>query len=192
MALRTAVFALAGLTLLAAPRAAAHTDPHSVFSDADCDTVACRPAGTADLGTRDRHTVSAPVPKSPYVTKDGTIVIYPGEKLLFDFPQAGDTPGLPHYLANPTGSETNTLSVEFTQAKDGNPAMLMLRQTTSHTIKVDATMTVLEDGRVMATHTSTCPLWPNVMGNEMWQQPLGALLIDNVRYLPPSTTMSCE
>src|SRR5689334_9343861 len=68
------------------------------FSAEDCETLACRPAGRSyTVKTGDGKDQAVDVPRSPYVTKDGTIVIFPGERLIIDFPVAGALAGVPRF-----------------------------------------------------------------------------------------------
>src|ERR1700709_765791 len=64
----------------------------------DCSVVACRAARTFEMqfpGDRLR----ASIPASPYLTSESHIVIFPGETLVFRFPDAAAaTPGQPHFV----------------------------------------------------------------------------------------------
>jgi hypothetical protein len=154
-------FAVAVVALAGNPALAQHVavDPVAALSDADCGTLACRPLGSLDALDVHGQKISLPVPKSPYVTRDGTIVIYPGETLTFAFQPSGDTLGPATYLAKPGGNASNGISGD----------------------------------RLLGSYTSTCPLISNVMGNEMWQQPLGPILLSNIRFLPDAgATMVCD
>lgn len=165
-------------------------DVASALADTDCATLACRPAGSLDGLDMRENKVSLPVPRSPYVTADGTIIVFPGETLVFTFANAGETPGKAVYVANPTGKEVNTLTVTYEQKGTSN--MLFLEHSMGGTLKLDATMTAYSGSRYLAAYTSTCPLRPGLKGNEMWMQPLGPILLANLRFIGTGNSFVCD
>jgi hypothetical protein len=69
------------------------------IDDADCATLACRPGGNrVTLQIDDHRSAQFTVPKSPHVTKDGAIIVYPGETWMFRFSGPQDNPGLPVFV----------------------------------------------------------------------------------------------
>jgi hypothetical protein len=177
--------ALAGLLAFATLPALADdaADALALLSDADCATLACRPAGAFSLGTVDDQ--SFPVVRSPYVTKSGAVIVYPGESLVFEFPDAGATPGMPRYVPKPTGQEKNTLILTFKRQDAGGTPMMMLdsKSGLDTAIKFDATVTYLTAGGLVPKHSSTCAVLPHIFVNESWPQPLGPIVLTNFRFL---------
>jgi hypothetical protein len=149
-----------------------------VTLEGDCTQVACRADGT------------------PYVLKDGTIVIYPGESLAFDFPAMGDTPGTPHFLAdtkaNPAWKPADGSTILTLDYSGGGMPMLGIRQTSSKFMKADLYLGRASGNTIRGAYTSSCALMPRVIDMEQWQQELGPLLVNNIRFLPDSNTMSCD
>ncbi len=163
-------------------------------SDADCGQTMCRPGGNrVQLQLDGQRTIGFTVPKSPYVTKDGAIIIYPGETLEFDFPQAGDTLGTPRFLrdmkngikanAPATAGLPAALTVEFKQDMSGvNPFMIMnLRHTMAKTLKLDATVSGFTHEGLKQAHSSTCALMPKLTDIETWPGVLGPVVLTNGR-----------
>jgi hypothetical protein len=61
-----------------------------------------------------------------------------------------------------------------------------------HTVKVDAIIALIKTGAYDQHYTSTCPILPKIFGNEAWPEPLGPLIIRNVRFLPDSNQIDCK
>lgn len=81
------------------PMAAAETDRPDM--EALCATIACREGGFEAMIAIDavKHTyIGVPVNRSPYVTPEGSILIFPGEALLFQFDGDSETPGTPKFV----------------------------------------------------------------------------------------------
>jgi hypothetical protein len=176
---------LAGSHALAAEHESANLN--TALSDADCGKLACRPAGPFAVTGGD----PLPLPPTPYVTADGWIVIFPGETLVVEFPDAGETPGLPRYVADPSDKQKNTLKLTFESR--GTGSMLFLESALPNMLKMDATMSIPARGGLFARYTSTCPVFPKGVGSESWQPGLGPLVLRNFHFLPAGgTTISCE
>ena len=41
-------------------------------------------------------------------------------------------------------------------------------------------------------YTSSCAILPKMFDSEGWPEPLGPLVLNNIRFLPDSNTMSCN
>jgi hypothetical protein len=125
---------------------------------------------------------------------DGTIVIYPGEELRFDFPNAGDTLGTPHLLAKGEDAPAGTPTLVLDYKVDEEHAMmeLLLKSGFTKTVKLDAYLGFPSGDDWKLHHTSTCALLAHISGFETWPAPLGPIFISNIRYLPANSVMSCN
>ena len=95
--MKMSAFALAALLALAVPTVAADRD--SAVAGSDCAAGGCRAGGTSiDVEGSDGQSYTIPIPRSPYVMADGSIVIYPGETLIFRFAPTQDGPGAPVFV----------------------------------------------------------------------------------------------
>lgn len=189
---RALPFALAGLLAFAVPAFAANRDGEVVSFGADCGASGCRAGGTTlDIVGRDGHTYSIPVAHSPYVMADGTIVIFPGEKLVFEIP-AGDKPGVPRLLADGADAApgATTVSLDY---QDANAMMtLNIRNGSTGLLKLDAYFGLPDGDNWKLHYTSSCAVPPHIFDLENWPAPLGPIFIGNIHYLPTSGSMSCN
>ncbi|HVZ29307.1 MAG TPA: hypothetical protein VG839_02865 [Asticcacaulis sp.] len=79
-----------------APAVASSASPPS---EDICAHTACRKGGfNIAVLWEDGNYVGVPVPHSPYVLDDGSIIIYPGETLAFQFSVDGDTLSPPKFV----------------------------------------------------------------------------------------------
>jgi hypothetical protein len=84
-----------------------------------------------------------------------------------------------------------TFIVSYGQFKDRSMNLTM-RHNLPHTMKLDAVMAVITPEKYLPQYTSTCPLMPNVFGNEMWLHPVGPMVLRNFRFLPDGAPMVCD
>jgi hypothetical protein len=171
------------------------------ISDADCGQLSCRPGGNrVELHLDAERALSFAVPKSPYVTKDGSIIIYPGETLEFDFPNAGTDLGPPRFLRDTKNNVTSSdsaaakapaaLTIDFEQETiGGGPYMHMnLRHTLTKTLKLDATISGFTREGLKQSHSSTCALMPKIFDDESWPGILGPVVLANARVVDNAKT----
>ncbi|ESQ74456.1 hypothetical protein [Asticcacaulis sp. AC402] len=90
---------LSGLAFAAVVGAArAETPPQKSIDDL-CAERACRTGGyEVAVRINDKHYTTVPIGRSPYVTEDGDILIYPGETLAFQFAVDGDKLRAPTFV----------------------------------------------------------------------------------------------
>ena len=98
--MKTAILAT-GLAILAGPVLADPPTSEQVKRiDAICAKTACRAGGyEVAVGVDAAHYTNVPVSRSPYVTEDGEILIFPGETLALQFAINGDTLSAPRFIA---------------------------------------------------------------------------------------------
>ena len=163
-----------------------------------CAKLPCRTATRAiQLRRTDGGIVNVSTTMSPFVDENGVVSIYAGEALEISFDRSDlthpkfvrglehvDLQGLKGYQPDappPDPSMPALLSLELRQ-EDGKPNMtLVLRNETGVPLKFDVTMVVPTPDGMKEAHTSTCPLFPGMMGDEAWPHPVVLLLISNFR-----------
>ncbi|MBV8978044.1 MAG: hypothetical protein JO261_10285 [Alphaproteobacteria bacterium] len=122
------------------------------------------------------------------VAADGTVTIRPGEAFEIAFADGDDLSHpkfsrvLDHLDQNvvgwhkpdpnaPSPSGPRLMSFEF--QNEGASLKLLVRNDTGVAIKYDATMVAqMPDGKLVSSHTSVCPSFPGMLGNELWAQPI--------------------
>lgn len=140
----------------------------------------------------------------PYLDSEGTVLIYPGEKIAITLEKKGS--GLDAQLASVTGLDgpldlpanpAPTLRFEFEQ----DPKLGMMLTATNATnlgIKYDAQMFVPTPNGVKLAHTSICPLMPpqgispTFSGFENWPHPIVLMVISNIRVQPDDAPRTCN
>jgi hypothetical protein len=178
--------------------------PLSAWSDddvPDCTKVACRAARTVDM-IFGQNELRFAVPASPYLTSDGHIVIFPGERLVYRFPFTADHPGTPEFVREEAVDSADgalkdappgTLVLSYGQFTGNGTMTLTLQHNLPATLKLKAFMSVPGPDGFKLVYTSTCPVLPKVIGMENWQQPLGLIILEDFKFQnPAATTMSCE
>jgi hypothetical protein len=80
-------------------------------ADDPCGTTPCRDAKSIVLFAGTRSELHFNVPREPYTTSDGHIVIVPGERLVFRFTAQGDTPGTPRFVRAETLTPASPLDL---------------------------------------------------------------------------------
>lgn len=138
------------------------------------------------------------------VDADGMVTIKLGEAFEIVFPDRNDLshPKFSRVLdridSNVTGyrpvdpnapppTEPAVMSFELKDA--GGMIMLTIRNDTGLLIKYDATM-VVSGGR--EAHTSMCPMFPGMLGNEQWMDHIVALKISGFRKLDTTGGFVCD
>ncbi len=86
----------------------------------------------------------------------------------------------------------NTLVISYGQFEGQSGMVLEVEHNLPHTLKVDAIIALIKPGSYVQHYTSTCPIMPKMFGTESWPEPLGPLIIRNVRFLPDSNQISCQ
>jgi len=185
--------ALAGLLAIVPPASAAHRDGEVVTYGADCGASGCRAGGTSiDIKGADGRDYSIPVARSPYVLADGTIVIYPGESLVFEIP-GGDTPGTPHLLADGASAGPGAATLTLNYSVRDTMMELNISNGFDKSLKLDAYLGSPRGDSWSLHYTSSCTVLPHIFDMESWPAPLGPIFISNIRYLPAGgTTMTCD
>lgn len=198
-----ATLALAG-SLAATPAVVDKPDVNEVSAaaipganEADCSHADCRPGGNRTFLHYDsQHGVEFVVPRSPYLGNDGSIVIYPGETLLFDFPQAtANSPGRPRFLRTEDGEVKSndpaaagaraTLRVSYRQEPlaPGQFGMALdVKHLLPATLKFDTTISHFMTDRIVQAKSATCALAPNRTGGETWPELVGPLVLSDLRF----------
>lgn len=197
--------AIAGTLLTGAALPAHAADPAAV-----CATQACRAGGfSIALRVDDKTFTTIPVSRSPYVLPNGAIMIFPGETIAVQFTPDGDKLTAPKFLkvyaprlpaqvskdgklSDPDTAglskddagalPPNTLLLSYGQFK-GQPGMVLeLEHNMPRTVKVDAIMAIIQDGKYVQKPTSTCPVKTKLVGFETWPQAMGPMALTNVRF----------
>ena len=163
---------------------------------ATCAKVTCRSAAhVIQLRTAEGGTMNVTAAASPYVNEDGVLSIYAGEAIEISFDRSDlghpkfvralahvDSEGVKGYQPNaapPDPSTPATLSLELRQEEGKAGMTLLLRNDTGVPLKYEVTMVVPTPEGMKKAHTSTCPLFPGMMGDESWPHPVALLLISN-------------
>lgn len=207
------------LLLAAAPSA---TGAESDGAAEVCASTLCRTGDfkLAVFFDKDHYT-GISVTHSPYVLPDGSILIFPGETLAFEVPFDGEKIGTPKFLGeyqpqypmmrDPEGPPAppsnlpkleqlppNTLVLSYGQmggrAQSDPLMMLTLSHNLPKALKVDAIMTVIRPRATVYEQapTSTCPVIAKGAGFESWPDPLGPMVLRNIRVLPDGAPMVCN
>ena len=184
----------------------------------DCAKTACREGGfNLAIAVDKDHYTTIPVTHSPYVLPDGSILIFPGETLVFELPMEEEKIGIPKFVAEylperpaerdpqaPSVTPRDLPKLDKTQLPANSfvlsygpmgrePGMnLDMWQNSPKTVKVDAVMSVIRRDKYIHARTSTCPLMPKIIGFEMWQDPMGPMILQNIRILPDGSGMVCD
>ncbi len=101
--------------------------------DVLCATTACRKGGYEVVVRYDAQRYqTVPVSRSPYVTPDGRIIIFPGETIAVQFTVDGDTLSAPKFIGQYAMSKSFAMQVEVNGKTIANP--------------LDSTLPVLSQG----------------------------------------------
>lgn len=203
------------LGLVMASAQAAEPDPAAAI----CAKTACRAGGFSIKVSVDKeHFTSLAVTHSPYVEEDGTILIFPGETLVFRLPAEGDKLGAPQFVAEyapqmPAERDTpdsrslpklsgalpadvlapfptGSFVISYGQRGREPSTYLIMAHNLPQTLKLDAVMMIIRPGKYEPHATSTCPLMSKVFGFEHWPHPIGPMLLKNIRV--PTGGMVCD
>ena len=192
--LRSVNAACVAACLIGMPAAATGETP-------DCTKVPCRAARTVDMRFGENELRFA-VPVSPYLTGDGHIVVFPGERLVFLFRFTAETPGTPEFVrdeAVDTADDSlkdappGTLVVSYGQFAGKDTVTLTLQHNFPATLKLKAFMSVPGPDGFKLVYTSTCPIMPKLVDMENWAQPLGLIILEDFTFRDAaSNQMSCD
>lgn len=190
------------------------------------------------------HEIDLDFGPAPYV-ENGTIIMVPGETLVFHFSGGTDDPGMPTFAnqmaiplpQNPQPSDSdfkndtytsvqrdpktgenlyflktgspfleggtaeehlkgaapNTMIVSYHQASGHPDMVLRIEHNFSRPVKYDAEIEpLLPNGLGKPEKTSTCPVMPVLSGNETWPYPLGAIRLENFRFVDTDKGFNCD
>jgi hypothetical protein len=137
------------------------------------------------------------------VDTDGTVTIRPGEAFEIAFPDRNDlahpkfSRALDHIDSNVPGYRkadpnapppSGPALMSFELKNDGTMLILNVRNDTGLAIKYDANMVV--HGR--SAHTSICPIFPGMLGNETWMDPIEELKLSGFRKVEQGNSFACD
>jgi hypothetical protein len=193
-----------------ADKAAVPTNPPASASlAAACAKTTCRPAEQRlQLRTADDAIAYVKTAKAPYVDENGNVSLYAGETIEISFPDRNDLShptfvrtldkidleGIKGYHLDAPPSDPAMpaiLSLQLHQEESKPSMALVLRNETGIALKYDVTMFVPTPQGMRATHTSTCPLLPGIMGDESWPHPIAMIMLSNFRKTDPGQ-MVCD
>ncbi|EGF89883.1 hypothetical protein ABI_43060 [Asticcacaulis biprosthecium C19] len=86
----------------------------------------------------------------------------------------------------------NTLIISYGQSARRPAMMLTLDHNMTRTLKLDATMFLIEPGNYDSRYTSTCPLQSNITLYESWPHQIGPMVLSNFRFLKDGDDMVCK
>ena len=88
----------------------------------------------------------------------------------------------------------NSLLISYGQFKKigGKGMALFVEQNLPQTVKLDAIVAEITPSGYKQHYTSTCPIMPKMMGNEMWPNALGPLLLRNFRFQATGNSFACQ
>ena len=192
---------LAGLALLAivssgataVSKQATQTDDAAAQLAEVCKQVPCRKPTTTYLDFPDGGRLEIGNPGLPYVDPDGVVVVLSGETISVELSESGGKITGVHYVPA-VKNPAHTLTFELKQLKP-DETILTIHGNFSHMLKYDALMEVMKPDRsgMVIVRTSTCPMFKEGFGTEMWPHPVAKLTLQNFRFLPyDSETIACE
>ncbi len=204
------IWAAAAVPAASAPKANSANNRKSGDLISQCARLKCRTSVRHfSLQSADGKTVRGETVPFPYVTEQGIILLYPGERIDVSLVRQDDRLAPPAFVAasNPKGSiaprklgpATANLSFELQPRGDNKPGMfLMATSQIKAVVKYDLLMYVPIPGGVRAVRTSSCPLRPpqggqkTFNGIEHWPHPVTMLAIADIRILPPGASTACR
>ncbi len=196
------VFPAAAFAQEATPLAAAAPAPQptaqpfdvaAALSDKDCRVLPCRLADSASIFSRGGAPSNLPVLRSPYAAADGTISVYPGEALVFDFPQAGSTP-IPEFLSVIRNGQTDRgaslpsvlLAVSYGPLSENDTySGLQINHSLPMGIAYDVVETEAKSGVLTVGAVLRCSLLPHTTASLAVPDNPGPVFLRNIRYLAP-------
>ncbi|MBW8881539.1 MAG: hypothetical protein JF615_08990 [Asticcacaulis sp.] len=91
------------------------------------------------------------------------------------------------------GLPANIVLLSYGQSDDIPGMLLVMEHNLPGTLKVDAVMAAVVSGKTSydVQPTSTCPIMEHIAGFEMWPNPIGPMMIKNLRLLPAGAEMTC-
>ena len=194
--INAAAMALCLVLIPALGEDAATADLGTILADSDCASQPCRAAATIEVRTPDGQMHSLAVPRSPYVTKAGTIVVFPGEAAVFDFPSAaGEVYGPPHLFSRIVYGKFESsaplpkpvIGISFGLFHLGPDRTYTSYRTTANfdrAVLYDVTGTQLVDGKLVAGRTESCVKLPNSPLDSIPPGVTGPVLLGNFRPWP--------
>jgi hypothetical protein len=176
-----------------------------------CAQVACRKASRAfNLQLADGGIYTLHTSPYPYLDSSGTVVLYPGETITLGISKNGnglDPPVLisvrdPNGLVDletpgPASIPRATLTMSLVQDSAKPATSLVAASTMGAMLKYNVRVTMVANGGVHTITSNTCPLLPpqdstpSFTGFENRPQPIGMMVISNIRVLPPGSPMAC-
>jgi hypothetical protein len=137
---------------------------------------------------KDRAPLNVRVPRTPYA--DGiTVIVVSGESFTITGDQRDGT--LVNLRLAEGAPGADTIEVRFEQIDMGSgPAMVLtVKNHFALPLKYRALMKV--PGRPGLYRTSSCPVMAGLQGTELWPQPIAAIFMRELRFVPAGTRVSC-
>jgi hypothetical protein len=188
----------------------AWADPASVSHD-ECSAQPCRDARVVDIALGDGAVFRASIPRSPYLTEEHHIVLFPGERVVFRFSLEGEQLAAPKFISAETleplpspdagaydkvdklsNQPPGTLMLTYQPAAGARGMVLLIEHNLPQPLKMKAFVNRMTPDGWKLSYTSTCRIPPNLAEMETWGEPLGLIILEDFRLLSNTDAMSCE
>ncbi|MFC7772469.1 hypothetical protein [Flavobacterium sp. GCM10027622] len=138
-----------------------------------------RKAFTLEIAADATHQYGANIPESPYFVKEKILQLYCGEKLFVECETNGDTITAMQVVPENKHPE-KTIEIDFTQNAEDRTSIgttLSVKNPFQKRLKYSAVMfTPIEQ---TWTSTSIIPVYPGLMGLEMWPHAIVTMVLEN-------------
>lgn len=161
-----------------------------------CEITHCRENQTIIIASTDGRLIEVDISGLPVVL-DGTVNIYPSEKLAVEVTVTDEEISDLTFVENASNPD-RTITIEFYQDKklgDGYGMMLIVNNPFDRYLRYEAFIENVEKQEF--EYTSSCPVGPGLTSYEIWPYPIIHLALTKFRLLPKDATegevsLACE